>query len=92
MCIRVYAVAPDITKADMVAALPDKMIAPLIANIPLGHIGEPEDVASPFVHLASDMSIYVMGAILLVDAAARSWALPQPGRYGARERSRAVFA
>ena len=33
--IRVYAVAPGITKTDMVAALPEQVIAPLIKMIPL---------------------------------------------------------
>ena len=44
--IRVNAVAPGITKTDMVAALPEQMIAPLIKMIPLRRIGEPEDVAN----------------------------------------------
>lgn len=70
--IRVNAVAPGITKTDMVAALPEKMIAPLIATIPLGRIGEPEDVANAFVYLASEMSSYVTGAVIPVDGAARS--------------------
>ena len=70
--IRVNAVAPGITKTDMVAALPEKMIQPLIATIPLGRIGEPEDVANAFVYLASDMSSYVTGAVSPVDGAARS--------------------
>ena len=70
--IRVNAVAPGITKTDMVAALPEKMIQPLIATIPLGRIGEPEDVANAFVYLASDMSSYVTGAVIPVDGAARS--------------------
>ena len=70
--IRVNAVAPGITKTDMVAALPEKMIAPLIATIPLGRIGEPEDVANAFVYLASDMASYVTGAVIPVDGAARS--------------------
>lgn len=70
--IRVNAVAPGITKTDMVAALPDEMIKPLIATIPLGRIGEPEDVANAFVFLASEMSSYVTGAIIPVDGAARS--------------------
>lgn len=70
--IRVNAVAPGITKTDMVAALPDEMIKPLIATIPLGRIGEPEDVANAFVFLASEMSSYVTGAVIPVDGAARS--------------------
>lgn len=70
--IRVNAVAPGITRTDMVAALPEAMIKPLIATIPLGRIGEPEDVANAFLYLASDLASYVTGEILSVDGAARS--------------------
>ncbi len=69
--IRVNAVAPGITKTDMVAALPDEMIQPLIKTIPLRRVGEPEDVANAFLFLASDMASYVTGEILSVDGAAR---------------------
>lgn len=70
--IRVNAVAPGITKTDMVAALPDEMIKPLIKTIPLRRVGEPEDVANAFLFLASDMASYVTGEILSVDGAARA--------------------
>ncbi len=70
--IRVNAVAPGITRTDMVAALPDAVIQPLIATVPLGRVGEPEDVANAFLYLASDLASYVTGAILPVDGAARS--------------------
>ena len=72
MGIRVNAVAPGVTKTDMVANLPEEVIKPIIATIPLGRMGEPEDVANAFVFLASDMSSYVTGAVLPVDGAARS--------------------
>lgn len=68
--IRVNAVAPGITRTDMVAALPDELIKPLIASIPLRRVGEPEDVANAFLFLASDMASYVTGEILSVDGAA----------------------
>lgn len=68
--IRVNAVAPGITRTDMVAALPEEMIKPLIATIPLGRVGEPEDVANAFLFLASDLASYVTGEILSVDGAA----------------------
>lgn len=70
--IRVNAVAPGITKTDMVAKLPEQMIAPLIAQIPLGRIGEPEDIANAFVFLASDMASYISGQVLGVDGLART--------------------
>lgn len=70
--IRVNAVAPGITNTDMVAALPEKMIQPLINAIPLRRVGEPEDVANGFLFLASDMASYVTGEVLSVDGAMRA--------------------
>ncbi len=70
--IRVNAVAPGITKTEMVASLPDQMIQPLIASIPLRRIGEPEDVANAFLFLASDLAAYVTGEVLSVDGAMRT--------------------
>lgn len=70
--IRVNAVAPGITKTDMVAALPKEMIEPLIKTIPLNRIGTPEDIANAFLFLASDMANYITGEILQVDGGARS--------------------
>ncbi len=70
--IRVNAVAPGITRTDMVAALPEQMIAPMIQAIPLRRIGEPEDIANAFLFLASDLASYVTGEILSVDGAMRS--------------------
>ena len=70
--IRVNAVAPGITRTDMVAALPKEMIDPLINRIPLRRIGEAEDIANAFLFLASDMASYVTGEILSVDGAMRS--------------------
>lgn len=65
--IRVNAVAPGVTRTDMVAALPEEMIARVAAGIPMGRVGEPEEVANAFLFLASDMASYVSGAILGVD-------------------------
>lgn len=70
--IRVNAVAPGVTKTDMVAALPKEVIEPLIKTIPLGRVGEPRDIANAFLFLASDLASYVTGEILSVDGAARS--------------------
>lgn len=67
--IRVNAVAPGITMTDMVKALPDQMIQPMIQSIPIKRIGEPEDIAKAFLFLASDAASYITGAILPVDGA-----------------------
>ena len=65
--IRVNAVAPGVTATDMVATLPEEMIAPIAAAIPLKRVGQPEDVANAFVYLASDLASYVTGEVLAVD-------------------------
>lgn len=70
--IRVNAVAPGVTKTDMVASLPPQMVEAISARIPLGRPGEPEDVANAFLYLASDLASYVTGEILSVDGAYRS--------------------
>ena len=67
--IRVNAVAPGIIATDMVAALDQNMIKAMTANVPVGRIGEPEDIANAFLFLASDMASYISGAILSVDGA-----------------------
>jgi len=67
--IRVNAVLPGVTRTDMVAALPPEMVARVSATIPLGRVGEPEEVANAFVFLASDKASYITGAILSVDGA-----------------------
>ena len=67
--IRVNAVAPGVIHTDMVDSLPEEMIKPIIASIPIGRMGEPEDVANAFLFLASDLASFITGAILSVDGA-----------------------
>ena len=56
----------------MVDVLPEEMIKPLIASIPLGRMGEPEDIANAYLFLASDLASYVTGVVLSVDGLARA--------------------
>ncbi len=70
--IRVNAVAPGITETDMMKAVPKDVIAPLIAQIPLRRLGQPEDIANAFVFLASDEASYITGVVLSVDGMART--------------------
>ncbi len=70
--IRVNAVAPGVTRTDMVAALPQEMVARISAGIPLGRVGEPADIANAYLYLASDLAGYVTGTVLRVDGAAMS--------------------
>lgn len=68
--IRVNAVAPGVTKTDMMSALPQELVDRISAGIPLGRVGEPEDIANAYLYLASDLASYVTGVVLHVDGAA----------------------
>lgn len=68
--IRVNAVAPGVTRTDMVAALPEEMVARISAGIPLGRVGEAVDIANAYLYLASDLASYVTGEVIHVDGAA----------------------
>lgn len=68
--IRVNAVAPGIIETDMMRAVPLEVIEPLIAQIPLRRLGQPEDIANAFVFLASDKAAYINGVVLSVDGMA----------------------
>ncbi|MBE6925119.1 MAG: 3-oxoacyl-ACP reductase FabG [Ruminococcaceae bacterium] len=70
--IRVNAVAPGITETDMMKAVPKEVIAPLISQIPLRRLGQPEDIANAFVFLALEEASYITGVVLQVDGLARS--------------------
>ena len=70
--IRVNAVAPGITETDMMKAVPKNVIEPMIAQIPLRRLGQPEDIANAFVFLASEEASYITGVVLSVDGMARS--------------------
>lgn len=70
--IRVNAVAPGIIETDMMKSVPKEVIAPLIGQIPLGRLGQAEDIANAFVFLASDEASYITGVVLQVDGLGRS--------------------
>ena len=61
-----------VTRTDMVAALPQELVDRISAPIPLGRIGEPQEVANAYLFLASDLASYVTGEILSVDGAAQT--------------------
>lgn len=70
--IRVNAVAPGVTLTDMMKAVPKEVIDPIVAQIPLRRLGQPEDIANAFVFLASDEASYITGVVLSVDGMART--------------------
>ena len=65
--IRVNAVAPGVTKTDMLSVLPESIVAALLQRIPLGRAGEAMDIANAVVFLASEKASYITGAVIPVD-------------------------
>jgi 3-oxoacyl-[acyl-carrier protein] reductase len=59
--ITVNCVAPGFIETDMTAALPEEQRKALLGQIPLGHLGQPADVAHAVAYLASPQAGYVTG-------------------------------
>jgi NAD(P)-dependent dehydrogenase (short-subunit alcohol dehydrogenase family) len=65
--IRVNVVAPGPTDTAMLASASDEVRAALMARIPLGRIGRPQEIAAAAAFLLSDDASFVAGAELCVD-------------------------
>ena len=64
--VRVNAVAPGYIATDMTASLADEHRDALLAQTPLGRLGDPEDVAGAVAFLCSPAAAFVTGAVLPV--------------------------
>ncbi len=64
--VRVNAVAPGFIKTAMTDKLNDNQKDALLTQIPMGRLGEPNEVASAVLFLASDLAAYVSGQVLQV--------------------------
>jgi 3-oxoacyl-[acyl-carrier protein] reductase len=64
--IRVNAIQPGFIRTAMTDQMPSDVLSERIAEIPLGRIGEPADVANAAVFLASDLSSYLTGITIEV--------------------------
>ncbi|MEO8054830.1 MAG: 3-oxoacyl-ACP reductase FabG [Acidobacteriota bacterium] len=65
--IRVNAVAPGFVATEIIKAMPEKVIAGMVAKTPVGRMGKPEDIAEAYFWLASDAAAFVHGATLSID-------------------------
>ncbi len=67
--IQVNAIAPGVIKTRFSRVLwqTEQIAEPILARLPLGRFGEPEDVAGLALYLASPASDYVTGAVFVVD-------------------------
>jgi NAD(P)-dependent dehydrogenase (short-subunit alcohol dehydrogenase family) len=71
--IRVNAIAPGLVETKFAAALfQDRQVYErVIASVPLGRHGQPQDIVGAAIFLASDASAYVTGQVFVVDGGAR---------------------
>jgi 3-oxoacyl-[acyl-carrier protein] reductase len=67
MNIRVNAIAPGFIETDMIKSVPQEKADRIRANIRMGRLGQPSDIADACVFLASDLSRYVTGQVIGVD-------------------------
>lgn len=65
--ITVNTIAPGYVETDMVRAVPKEVLAKIVAEIPVGRLGRPEDIARAVLFLAADEAGFVTGAILPVN-------------------------
>jgi 3-oxoacyl-[acyl-carrier protein] reductase len=65
--ITVNCVAPGFIETDMTSALPEAQQQALLAQIPLGHLGKPADIAHAVAYLASPQAAYITGQELHVN-------------------------
>ena len=65
--ITVNALAPGFVDTDMVAAMPRDVLDHVIAQVPVGRLGRPEEIARAVVFLASEDASFITGATLSIN-------------------------
>jgi 3-oxoacyl-[acyl-carrier protein] reductase len=65
--VRANVVAPGYVNTRLTEVLPEEAQQAMLANTPLGRLGEPEDVAGAIRFLCSDEAAFITGEVLLVD-------------------------
>ncbi len=65
--VRANVVAPGYVKTRLTDVIPEEGKASMLANTPLGRLGDPEDVAGAVRFLCSDEASFITGEVLLVD-------------------------
>ena len=64
--VRVNAIQPGLIRSAMTEAMPQRIWDAKLAEVPMGRVGEPSEVATVALFLASDLSSYMTGTVLEV--------------------------
>ena len=70
--IRVNAIAPGPILTERIAELPETVRVQIARSVPLGRLGDPEEVAAAAIWLCSDQASFITGATLPIDGARTS--------------------
>jgi len=65
--VTVNTVSPGYIGTDMVMAVPEEVRNKIIAGIPVGRLGKPEEIAGLVTYLASDLAGFITGANLAIN-------------------------
>ena len=65
--ITVNAIAPGAIETDMLMAVPDHVLEKLLAKIPVGRFGQPEEIARAVVFLAAEEASWITGSVMSVN-------------------------
>ncbi len=65
--ITVNAVAPGFIATEMTAAMGEETLAEICKHIPMGHLGDPQDIADAVLFLASEAAGFITGRVLAID-------------------------
>ena len=65
--VTVNCVAPGLVETDMTDELDERLLNSMLDAVPVGRLGQPEDVAAAVSYLASDEASYVTGAVIPVN-------------------------
>jgi NAD(P)-dependent dehydrogenase (short-subunit alcohol dehydrogenase family) len=68
--IRVNAIAPGLVETDMMAAIPEDERRALLAEIPMGRFGKPEEIAVAAAFLVSEHAAWLTGQVIAIDGGA----------------------
>lgn len=65
--ITVNCISPGFISTDMLASVPEKIIDQIVAKVPVGRLGGPEEVAFAVINLLDDRAAYITGAVIPVN-------------------------